>query len=263
MNAPSHTLLSVLKRTTAMHHGRKTATATAATTPGRRHEHRPSGSESPAGKGPWRPPVRPAHRPADGHPRHHGREYRAAEPRERPSAHGLQHQLDDHQLLAHLRKPAPLRWPRRRSARASSDVLDRPRYLHRIVVRVGHGGLSGRPVRSPRGPGSWCSAALSRSACDHHDGVPGEPAGESARRLGSSRRRGRRDRRPRRRRPHRVRRLADDLLRQSAGRSGTRDRRTQDRARRYAEATLARARPPWSPARDNEPRRHRLRDHTG
>src|SRR3989442_11394988 len=51
MNAPSHTLLSVLKRTTATHHGRKSATATLATTPGRRHDHRPSGFESPAGKG--------------------------------------------------------------------------------------------------------------------------------------------------------------------------------------------------------------------
>ena len=51
MNAPSHTSLSVLKRTAAMHHGRKTATATTTTNPPRRHEHRPTGSESPAGKG--------------------------------------------------------------------------------------------------------------------------------------------------------------------------------------------------------------------
>ena len=51
MNAPTHTLLSVLKSTAAIHHGRKTATATAATPAGRRHAHRPSGSESPAGKG--------------------------------------------------------------------------------------------------------------------------------------------------------------------------------------------------------------------
>jgi EmrB/QacA subfamily drug resistance transporter len=51
MSARSHTLLSVLKTTTAKHHGTKTAAATAATTPGRRHDHRRSGSESPAGKG--------------------------------------------------------------------------------------------------------------------------------------------------------------------------------------------------------------------
>src|SRR5687768_2044573 len=51
MNAPSHTLLSVLKRTATLHHGRKAATATVTTTPRRRHEHLPGGSESPAGKG--------------------------------------------------------------------------------------------------------------------------------------------------------------------------------------------------------------------
>ncbi len=189
-------------------------------------------------QGPWRPPVRPAHRATDGHPRHHGREYRAAEPRERPSTHGLQHQLDDHQLLAHLRKPAPLRRPRRRSARASSDVPDRPRRLHRIVVRVGHGRHSDRPLRSPRRPGPRCRDALPCSACDHHDRVPREPAGESARRLGSSRRRGSRNRRPRRRSPHRVRRLADDLLRQPAGRSGTRDRRPDSVASRASPPSL-------------------------
>jgi len=47
MNAHSHTLLSVLK---AMHHGREAATPTAATTSGRHHQHRPSGSKSPVGK---------------------------------------------------------------------------------------------------------------------------------------------------------------------------------------------------------------------
>ena len=50
MSAPSHTLLSVLKRTTAKHHGTKTATAPPATADPRL-EHRRSGSESPAGKG--------------------------------------------------------------------------------------------------------------------------------------------------------------------------------------------------------------------
>jgi EmrB/QacA subfamily drug resistance transporter len=50
MSAPSHTLLSVLKGTTAKHHGTKTATAPPATA-SRRLDHRRSGSESPAGKG--------------------------------------------------------------------------------------------------------------------------------------------------------------------------------------------------------------------
>ena len=51
MKTRSHSLLSALKRTTAMQHGRNTATATDGTTPGRRHAHRPSGLESPAAKG--------------------------------------------------------------------------------------------------------------------------------------------------------------------------------------------------------------------
>jgi EmrB/QacA subfamily drug resistance transporter len=51
MNAHSHTLLSVLKRATAMHHGRKTAAAAPAIAPSRRHGHRPTGSASSAGEG--------------------------------------------------------------------------------------------------------------------------------------------------------------------------------------------------------------------
>jgi EmrB/QacA subfamily drug resistance transporter len=50
MSATSHTLLSVAKHTAAMHHGRKTAPATAATTRVSRHKHGPNVSESPAGK---------------------------------------------------------------------------------------------------------------------------------------------------------------------------------------------------------------------
>ncbi len=51
MNAPSHTLLSVLKTTAAKHHRKNTAAAKLSTAPGRRHEHRPSSPEPPAGKG--------------------------------------------------------------------------------------------------------------------------------------------------------------------------------------------------------------------
>ncbi len=51
MNAPSHTLLSVLKTTAAKHHGRNAAATKLSTAPGRRHEHRPNSSKSPAGKG--------------------------------------------------------------------------------------------------------------------------------------------------------------------------------------------------------------------
>src|SRR3954451_6703487 len=48
MSARSHTFRSVLTRAAAAHHGRKTA---AAATPRRRHEHGPSASASPAGRG--------------------------------------------------------------------------------------------------------------------------------------------------------------------------------------------------------------------
>ena len=91
----------------------------------------------------------------------------------------------------------------------------------------------------------------------------GNAAGEGARRLGRSRRRRCCDRRARRRRPHRVRRLADDLLRQPPRRSRTRDRRTEDRPGRHSEAALERSRPPRRPARNDESRRDRLRDHAG
>ncbi len=51
MKARNHTLLSALKGAVAKHHGTKTTSATDLAAPVRRHEHRPSGSESPAGKG--------------------------------------------------------------------------------------------------------------------------------------------------------------------------------------------------------------------
>ena len=51
MNAPSHRLLSVLKTTAAKHHGRQAAATNPSTAPDRRHEHRPSSSDAPTGKG--------------------------------------------------------------------------------------------------------------------------------------------------------------------------------------------------------------------
>ena len=157
---------------------------------------------------------------------------------------GSEHQLDDHELLAHLRQPAPLRRPRRRPARTAPDVPDRPRHLHRVLVRLSDGRHRRRPLRRSGRPGSRRSDALPGRARDHHVRLPGQPAGEGARRLGRSRRRRRRDRRPRRRRPDRVHRLADDLLRQPPGRSRTRDRRTEDHPRRHPEAALEGSRPP-------------------
>ena len=210
-----------------------------------------------------RAPGRAPGRAADGDPRHHRREYRPAEPLPRPRHQRQLDQLDDHELLAHLRQPAPLRWPRSRPARTTPDVPDRPRHLHRVLVRLGHGGHRRCPVRRSGGPGSRGSDALPGCARDHHVRLPGHPAGEGSRRLGRSRRCWRRDRRPRRRRPDRVQRLAHDLLRQSPRRSRTRDRRAEDHPGRHSEAALEGSRPPRRRARNHESRRDRLRDHPG
>ena len=207
--------------------------------------------------------VRPADRAADGHPRHHGREHRAAEPRERPRADRIEHQLDDHELLADLRQPPPLRRPRRRPARATPDVSDRSRHLHRVLVRLRAGRHGRRPLRRPGRPGTRSSDALPGSTRDHHVRLPRQPARESSRSLGRGRRRRRCDRRPRRRPPDRVHRLADDLLRQPPRRRNPRDRRTEDRPGRHPQAALAGSRPPRRRARNDESRRDRLRDHPG
>ena len=81
-----------------------------------------------------------------------------------------------------------------------------------------------------RGPGR---ARASAQRCSHpprsRSSRPASTArseGEGARGVGRRRRRRRSDRRPRRRPPHRVRRLADDLLRQPARRCRARDRRS-------------------------------------
>jgi EmrB/QacA subfamily drug resistance transporter len=50
MNAPIHTLLSVLQTIAAKHHGATTAAPNPSTAQGRRHEHRPSSPESSPGK---------------------------------------------------------------------------------------------------------------------------------------------------------------------------------------------------------------------
>ena len=190
-----------------------------------------------------RPSGRAPDRPADGHPGHHGREYRAPESRDGSRASWLVRQLDDHELLPDLRQPAPLRRPRRRLARTTPDVPDRSRHLHRLLVRLGDGRHRRRPLRGSRGPGSRRRDALPGSARDHHVRVPRPPAREGARCLGSRRRRRCCDRRPRRRRPDRVHRLADDLLRQPPRRSSARDRRSEGHPGRHPEAALEGSRP--------------------
>ena len=176
---------------------------------------------------PRRSPRRPARGSADGDPRHHGREHRLAEPRPRSAAERLDGQLDDHELLARLRQPAPLRRPAGRPRRPPADVPDRPRSLHRLVGRLGPGGHRRSTVRSTGRPGPRRRDALAGRSLDHHNCLPGQAAGQGARSLGCGRRRRRGDRRPRRRRPHRGRRLAPHLLRQHPGRDRARSRRPE------------------------------------
>ena len=160
----------------------------------------------------------------------------------RDLALGSEHQLGDHELLADLRQPAPLRRPRRRSARASASP-DRPRCLHRLVVRLGDGRERRRAARRPRGPGTRRRDALAGRSVDRRVGVPRRRPRQGARSVGCDRRGRRGDRRPRRRRSDRVHRLADDLLRQPARRSRTHGRSVEGRAGRFRKAALARARP--------------------
>ena len=147
--------------------------------------------------------VRAADRPADGHPRHHGREHCAAERRRRPASDRLEHQLDDHELLADLRKPAPVRRPCRRPDRSTPDLPRRPRHLHYVLARLGAGRYgrctlrrSGRS-RARRGnalpPRSRSSCPLIKAAIGPRRSPPGAQSGGA----------GGGDRGARRRRPHR------------------------------------------------------------
>ena len=135
----------------------------------RSKSHTATPKPGPTGKRSGSTAVRAAHRPADGHPRHHGGEHRAAEPRRRPEPDRLEHQLDDHELLADLRQPAALRRPRRRPARTPPDVPDRPRHLHRILVRLcdgPHRRRTSSPLEQARVSALRCSPRQrSRSSC--------------------------------------------------------------------------------------------------
>ena len=94
---------------------------------GRRHQAAPLAS------------PRPARCPADGHPRHHRREYRAPPHRRRPATERLEHQLDDHELLADLRESPAVRRPRGRSPRRRRMFLTGLGVFTALFLRLGDG----------------------------------------------------------------------------------------------------------------------------
>ena len=211
-----------------MHHGTTTTTTTTATTTaGHRHEHRPSEATSTAGRS--RAVLLGVLLVAQLMVILDITAVNIALPSLARDLQlsGVDGQLDDHELLARLRQPAPLRRPAGRPRRPPADVPDRPRSLHRLVGRLRPRGHRRGTVRSTGRPGPRRRPALAGRPLDHHDCVPGQAAGQGARSLGCGRRCRRGDRRPRRRRPHRGRRLAPHLLRQHPRRDRARSRRPE------------------------------------
>ena len=195
------------------------------------HRRRPSSPPTGTPLANW--PAGPAlHRPADGDPRHLRRERRASRHGEGPRHQRWRHRLDDHELLADLRQPAPARRPRRRPARPPARVPRRPGRLHPLLARLGARRRRGDAVRRPRRPGPRRRHALPRGALDHHGRLhAGRRAGQGAGRLGRGRRRRRGLRRAARRHADRARRLAPDLPHQPPRRARARRRRAARRAR--------------------------------
>ena len=218
-----------------------------------------------------RPPaVRAAHRPADGDPRHHrGRTSSLPSLAGDLNLTGSSISWTISELLQLIfGSLLPLRRPRRRPTRTTPDVPDRPRHLHRILVRLCNSGHRRRPLRSSSRPGSRRSRTLSRRADDDHVPCPlheysGEGASPASEAMGapgaaidvlvvgetSSTRS--------------SSRLADHLLRQPAVAA----------ASRWPQLEIIAAdtrKPRWQGldaaqrhARNHESRRDRLRDHAG
>ena len=90
-------------------------------------------------------------------------------------AQRLDDQLDDHELLADLRQPPALRRPRRRPPRPSPHVPDRPRDLHRLLVRLGDG------RRAPRRSSPPARARVSAPRCSPRQRSRSSPPRSTAR----------------------------------------------------------------------------------
>ena len=163
-----------------------------------------------------------------------------------------------------LRKPAPLRRPRRRPARTPPAVPDRPRRLHRVVARLGARRARADALFAARagqglGAAMLSPAALSiittafqgtqRAKALAASGAVGGAGAAMGVLVGGH--------------PHRVRRLADDLLREPAGRAGARRRRGQGHSAPTSRSRAGVGSMCAVRCRHGEPGRARLCDHAG
>ena len=177
---------------------------------------------------------RAARRPADGDPRHHGREHRAAEPRQGPAAQRLDRSAGRSRATRSSSAACSS------SAAALADLLGRRRlFLTGLGVFTvsslasALAGTAGALFAARAGQGLGAAMLSPAALSIITTSFQGNAAGEGARGLGRGRRRRRSDRRPRRRPADRVRRLADDLLRQPP----RRDRRSRSPRSRSSRAT--------------------------
>ena len=154
-----------------MQHKRHTSKTDHSTAPNE-HDHRAAG-DAPSKAGLALLGALPSGA-TDGDPRHHGREHRAAEPRDRPRGYSgstISWTITSYSL--DLREPAPLRRPGGRSARTQAPLPDRPRHLHGLVACLpAMAASAGDALRGARRSRPRRGDALAGCPLDHHDGLP-------------------------------------------------------------------------------------------
>ena len=155
-----------------------------------------------------------------------------AHDRPRSAFHPDQPAVGGDRLRAHVRWPAAVGWPRRRSAWPPACPDGRARPVHGRVAGLRARDQRGLPDRDPGHPRGRCGDHAARRPVDRDEHVPGgRRAQQGARDLGRARRR-RCDRRAdRRRASHPLRRMAVHLLPERPDRPGRTGAGTEDRAR--------------------------------
>ena len=149
-------------------------------------QHSNDTSEAPRTAVAPRPAGRAARRPADGHPRHHGREHRAADGARDLDLSGSQvswtitsYSLIFGSLLLLGGRAADLLGPPAAPPR-------RPRRVHAGVAHVSPGRFGGRALLAARaGTGPRRGDAVAGRSRDHHHRVPRQAARNRPRRLGA------------------------------------------------------------------------------